>query len=1005
MEAWIEKLHKDAESCKLSIKKYQQLESELLIPAIEELVECVEQNKGLSKKSINSLNKTDSYQLVHFLDEQFTVTRNNKKLDRYHWTTADPLIISLLTKINFKKNSVLACFVSNFFLNTLYDISDIDFQNQIEIYHSFGYTSQEIVMITLRANQYIDLFFVPDHRNEKDQNTNPFYSTEFNAFGNFVLKILEEEKGNELTLINSLKNFFKDKDFDYDLLFSWFKLLIIRNIDLDKNRIENFVVPYAKRYEALSVDYLLFLIQIDPFKYEDFVINVANDPDTIEEDKISIYYALDLRIREKYKQTIIDFNETHFQKYHNKNLPTSYYSYDYCAFGGYLYAYLNFLSSYDIVASQQWLQKFIKEAQYFPRVVLTYIYDEIEESKQLDYFLEFFEKDGALQYRAENEHFISILFLYLNDFDLSDHLQTILDFLEKTTQKTIREFVSTKLIPYQHLFGNQARALLEGKTVNQRVLGAILLADWQDDSNDEILNETLETEVNDDIRDIMLESLAAKRFRVSYSIEQVSSMINFADQRKKLDSFREKWLSEKDLPALYYITGEKLSEKDIRFLFYRMSRAKGINSDIEAKQLIQVIDKEKSGVFGKMLLNAFQESNADVKLKHYLTIAALTGNDTMTYQLHALFNKNMADKRMKMAQYVVGALAMVGTDKALRIVEVISRKFATQKPSLSEAALDALQAAAQEFNITIDQLADRIIPDFGFEGLYKTFDVEGEEHRAFVSADFKLHYLSEDNKLRKSVPPKTSKELKSEFKEIEKEIRDVIKSQGDRLEKYMIEARKWTVAEWREFFFENPIMFVFGLRLIWGVFDTKGNLLHSFYCSEDASCYDIEDEEIEFDESNSNSIRIMHPAYLSVDEVVAWKDKLYNLEISTIFPILERSVYRVEKEELDSCFTQKFLNQNVPKGADFVNTFLVKRHWLKRAGDGSASEFTKLNKNWYAYANIEGPQAYYQGEDAKATVYEISFYDKTTKEQIELKHLPSIFYSEVMYDIELLLED
>lgn len=70
-----------------------------------------------------------------------------------------------------------------------------------------------------------------------------------------------------------------------------------------------------------------------------------------------------------------------------------------------------------------------------------------------------------------------------------------------------------------------------------------------------------------------------------------------------------------------------------------------------------------------------------------------------------------------------------GTNKALRSIEVISRKMANKKPKISKLALESLEAAASELGITQDQLSDRIIPDFDFEGPYKTFEVNGEEFR------------------------------------------------------------------------------------------------------------------------------------------------------------------------------------------------------------------------------------------------------------------------------------
>ena len=56
-----------------------------------------------------------------------------------------------------------------------------------------------------------------------------------------------------------------------------------------------------------------------------------------------------------------------------------------------------------------------------------------------------------------------------------------------------------------------------------------------------------------------------------------------------------------------------------------------------------------------------------------------------------------------------------------------------------------------------------------------------------------------------------------------------------------------------------------------------------------------------------------------------------------------------------------------------------------------------------AYANIEGPTAYYQGGTTPAKVYEVSFTNSQNRERIELKDVPKVFFSEVIADLTALI--
>ncbi len=720
----------------------------------------------------------------------------------------------------------------------------------------------------------------------------------------------------------------------------------------------------------------------------------------LNEYKFSIYFELNRKLNGKYHDIIVSMSEDYIRSlFHN---PPSKYPND---------VYLRREGHWSIVYSVYLLQKDREKGKERIKQLLN-------ESLFLlaDYF-RFLEKDFGeesvpwlveqlFKDSGQREHF-TVLFGLISKYDIRLHIDRILEFMINHSNTKSRNQAAVLLAKYPEEIFPIAEKLVNEKTVDQRIAGAQILAELNTEEATELLNKAVDQETNDDTRNIMLESLAEKRFAIPYTFPMVKDMIDKAEGRKKLTRWNEKWIEEDKLPKLFWLDNKaELKPTEIRFLIYRMKQAKGLNSDIEARQMIHCIDKSSSSAFAKAMLVAFQNSNADSKLKYYLSIAGLLGGDEMTYLLNSLFRKSIADKRVKMAEYAIGALAMVGTSKALRSIEVIYRKFANKKPAISAVAKEALTTAATELNISMDELADRIIPDFDFDGLYKHFEVDGDEYRAFVNADFGLSFINESNKIRKSVPPNTSKELKAEFKEIETEIRDVVKSQSGRLEKYMLDERRWAAEDWHNFFFMNPILFVYAMKLVWGVFDENNNLEQVFYCTEDASLYDVNDDEVAV--PADRFVGILHPALLSIADRKLWFDKIFDMQLSTIFPIFERTVFSVADDELELNYTKHFFNQDVPKGADFVNTFLVKRNWLKTSGDGARSNFTKHFRDGkiIADANIDGPMAFYSGGNTKATVFEISFITvkEMRREKVLLKDVPPVFYSEVMFDIDQLLK-
>ncbi|KXX72388.1 DUF4132 domain-containing protein [Flammeovirga sp. SJP92] len=764
------------------------------------------------------------------------------------------------------------------------------------------------------------------------------------------------------------------------------------------------------RNEKIDFDALKFFIKLDTEGYIETIIqHMMDDKEATIAEQLTMYILFneaDEKYDEQIKQCGERYLETTFIKgeLRRKEEIFTHKREPYIS-----EAYFDYLMKQDKAAAFERISTFFVESPYLLSHHFDFLKNNYKEEMQPLLILGL--KKDKQTYKESRFYFESLTEAFLQS-NLDECVDELFDFAFKCTLKDPKDAICG-LISKSDAGIARCLELTKSKKAKERVIAVQVLNKLEGEKSLIALAEIVELEGNDDSRDSILQKIHHIRFEKAFTKEKVEAMIEAAALRKKLSKWGEKKLDESSLPKLYYKDGSELDEKAVRFLFYRMKRAKGINSDIEAKQLLQLIDLQKADKFAKTLIQTFKDSNADTKIKYYLTLAGLLGDDQVTAQLITLFNQSMRDTRMKMCEYILGALAMVGTDKALRMIDQVYRKYMNKKPSLAEVAKTSLVVAANELNITLDDLADRIIPNFDFEDNFKTFEVEGEEYRAFINSDFKLNYLNEDNKMRKSMPKGISAEVKKELKEIEKGIKEATKGQTLRLERYLVEERRWKNEEWQSFFFNNPILFVYASQLIWGAFDEKGALQESFYCDEDMCFYNAEGDEVELEEEHF--IGILHPIYLSEEQLQAWKQVVYDNDIKTVFPILERKIIHPTQEELESNKTNRFKGQKVPRGASFVGTFLERRSWRKEASGGGSAEFKKIHhtKGIAAYPYIEGPAMFYMGEE-EATVETIyfgpegrHFYSCSSgdgKKQFTLKDVPAVFYSEVLADIQELLE-
>ena len=533
------------------------------------------------------------------------------------------------------------------------------------------------------------------------------------------------------------------------------------------------------------------------------------------------------------------------------------------------------------------------------------------------------------------------------------------------------------------------------------------------------------------------------------SIETIIAAVAEAQKKGKLAKPVLPWLI--NYPTLTYKNRTNtLDSETIAFLFYRMSQTKDIGTDAEVRPLIALIDRQTSAPFAKWLLDTYFQNGADAKNKWCLTLGAVLGGDNEIAFLQRNLVSFADNSRGKMAESVVKALALQGSQRALRAVEFFSRKYKSKNKNIGAAALEAFDIAAEELGVTPYELADSVIPDFGFNGLFKEFTVntEGssrvskatqnakldpqnaantEGYRAFIGNDFKLAFLDEDNRQLKALPKGTSAALKEEFKEIGKEIRDIVKSQSSRLEQYLVIQRRWTADKWQGFFLTNPVMFVYAIRLIWGIFDEKGALMTVFRCQEDQTLTDANGDEIDFNFTpprvpstlggvGVGVIGMVHPISLRPEDIDFWKNELLDNDIEPIFPQLNRPVVLLQNRDKNLKMSDEFAGIQFG-GYGFLSR-MDKTGWTRGSvvdGGGIASyykEFTEVGLVAIVMQTGYLSVGYY---DVNAEIGSLMFvkksgvrfgsymYDEPSRESdprlVSFGDVPPIVYSEVMADM------
>jgi len=214
----------------------------------------------------------------------------------------------------------------------------------------------------------------------------------------------------------------------------------------------------------------------------------------------------------------------------------------------------------------------------------------------------------------------------------------------------------------------------------------------------------------------------------------------------------------------------------------------------------------------------------------------------------------------------------------------------------------------------------------------------------------------------------------------------------------MMTQRRWDEANWREFYLTNPLIFVYTATLIWGIFGESGELKNLFYVDQDSSILDINDEEIELE----GHIGIVHPLQLTPEEITAWIEKFYELEISQPFPQLHRPLHRIPKEREEQTTITAYNGMEPKRSPSAIKSYLEKRGWQKEVVDGGAVVFYRKYPEYDLIIDlgIGGLYVYYD-EGEQAEIYETTFGRISNYHtKVPLKDIPEIIYSELITDLE-----
>jgi hypothetical protein len=602
----------------------------------------------------------------------------------------------------------------------------------------------------------------------------------------------------------------------------------------------------------------------------------------------------------------------------------------------------------------------------------------------------------------------------LNEIDPVYFLSTIQS-LAADSSKAVREAVVQVLIR-QREENEFIMASLQSKKQMVRECAIRVLTAWNDEKSKAQLKSAYATESNEKLKSLIESAikglLASEPLNITdleqYCLVQLNSRKTKLDELPwtRLPKVRVKGLEDDSLICLEYLAG----------CYAGTGR---ISVPLEAIRLAEYFHADDMGEWCLELLTYWLEGNADNKKKWVLPLCAYHGDNRIVAKLKAEIDDWPLMGRSAIACEAVRALAVSDKDVALRLVDFMSRKFKSR--SVRVAAEQAFAYAASEQGIDPEELADRIIPDFGFSQRGElTLDYGNRTFDLRLNAKLEIEIYDTHGKLVKALPKpgvhddeEQANAAQALLKSIKKELKATAKSQLSRIQSAMTSARKWKWSQWRKCFVDNPLMQQYAIGLIWTI-SVDGQPMHNFRYLEDGTLNSSADEAIEI--PVGAEILLAHPIELDEAEIGAWMQQLEDYEISQPLPQLLRTVYPFRPEKYEENYVETFSGRTL-SGLTLAGR-LLKLGWTRGpTGDGGMIDSFFREEptcGYFAELTINGMYvALDAGFEEDVEVYELVFFSCLSGKPGEMQYsretsnlitppsdVPPRFFSDIMQEVE-----
>lgn len=235
----------------------------------------------------------------------------------------------------------------------------------------------------------------------------------------------------------------------------------------------------------------------------------------------------------------------------------------------------------------------------------------------------------------------------------------------------------------------------------------------------------------------------------------------------------------------------------------------------------------------------------------------------------------------------------------------------------------ALNNAATKSGMSVDDLQDIGVPDFGMQEVGKLVHDFGNwsAHLAIEDSNtITLSWVSDKGKRQQSAPAEiktAAPDRVKELKKIEQDLEKLLPGLRTRLERSYIDQRHWRFTEWRERFLDHPVTGTMTRRLLWNFNGRTGIWFEGKFIDHDGASFTPED---------SSLVELWHPIGADPQIVLQWRRWLADRHVVQPFKQCHREIYVLTDAELRTTTYSNRFSAHILKQHQFQH-LCAQRGW------------------------------------------------------------------------------